>query len=108
MIPDWTTDPRTNITSRRLTHAEMRAVKVLGPPRERGGIVELELDEQTLWGSLGGQVVNLLGLQLSPIVYPTYADARRAEIANALGVPVTAAEIDRVLADRNADNEVRS
>lgn len=99
----WTTDSRTRITSCRLTADQIATAKVLGGPREVGGIVEVDLDGETVWGSLGGQVVNLRGLQLGPIVWPTYEDARRAGASATVSDQhheADAAEIDAILADR--------
>lgn len=106
----WTTDDTLRITYCRLTEAEIRSAKVLGGPREVGGIVQIEVGDERIWGHLLGQVCNRGGLQLSPIAYPSYPDALRAEVANSYGVEATAARIDRDLAYRveMLDAEVRS
>lgn len=103
----WTTDSRTRITSCRLTADQLAAARVLGGPREVGGIVEVEveIDGAAVWGSLGGQVVNLRGLQLGAIVWPTYEDARRAAAWGTVSGPdheADADEIDAILAQQEA------
>jgi hypothetical protein len=99
----WTTDSRTRITSCRLTADQLGAARVLGGPREAGGIVEVDLNGAAAWGSLGGQVVNLRGLRLGPIVWPTYEDAKRAKAWATVSGPdheADANEIDAILAAR--------
>lgn len=100
----WETNRRTGITACRLTPDQLRAARVLGGPRERGGIVRVDLDGEEFWGALGGQVVNLTGLHLAVEVYPTYEDAQRAEARDRISDPrhsPDAAEIDQLLAGRS-------
>lgn len=98
------------ITAAHLTETQLRAARVLGGPREVGGIVQVEIGDETVWGRLGGQVVNRGGLRLSAVVYPTYEDAQRAEIADLyFGREATADKVDREYAARRAELEaVRS
>ena len=104
----FSTDSNLRITSGRLTDSQIRSARVLGGPSERAGIVEVEIDGETLFGALTGQVVNRRGLQLSPIVHPTYEDALRSKIADRYGWGATAEQIDRDLAEIRATNEAVS
>ena len=91
------------ITSARLTDEQLNSARVLGGPHEVAGIVKIEIAGETVWGSLGGQVVNRGGLQLSAIVYPTYEQARRGKIVNdELAADATADAIDSRLAELDA------
>ncbi len=103
-MTSWITNPRTRITSRRLTAAQLRTATVLGGPREYGGICRVDLfNGETVWGDLGGQAADRFGLQLGAIVWPTYEDAVRAEAARTVDGPyheADAAEIDRLLEER--------
>lgn len=96
----WTQN-HLRITSRILSEGEIRQAKVLGGPRERGGIVPLELHGVQLWGDLTGEAASRHGLQLSSRVYPTYEDACRARMAAELGPgadTATAEQIDAMVA----------
>lgn len=101
----WTTDTTTAITSCQLTSWQLERAKVLDGPSEVARICEIDLDGEQLWGHVTGQVVNRRGLQLSPIVYPTYNQALRAKIADSYGPEATAAKIDRDLTERAVSNE---
>jgi hypothetical protein len=93
------------INSARLTDAQLAAAKVLGGPHEVGGIVQVEIDGEAVWGDLHGQVVNRFGLRLSPIVHPTYEDAKRMRIADLeFGSDATADAIDRRYAELESIN----
>lgn len=96
--PKFSTDATTRITSAVLTPDQLDAALCLGGPHEVAGVTQVALDGESLWGHLGGQAVT--GLRLGARVYPTYADATRAWEAIALGENATAAQIDRIIADR--------
>jgi hypothetical protein len=100
-VIEWTTSAALRLTSARLTDVQVFAARVLGGPREVGGIVQVEMDGSEIWGRLLGQVVNRGGLTLSPIVYPSYEQALRGE--HVLGPETTADDIDRAIAERRAD-----
>ena len=105
---EFTHDLNLRITSGRLTPEQIKRAKVLGGPREVGGIEKIEIDGQTAYGHLSGQAATARGLQLGAIVHPTYQDAVRQQIVDRQfgSDDVTAAQIDRAVAERDANNEV--
>jgi hypothetical protein len=96
----FATDADLRITSGRLSDDQIRRARVLGAPVRFAGLVQIEVDGASLWGSLYGSAADR-GLQLSPVVYPTREDANRASFV--VDEHTTAAQIDLAIADAARD-----